>query len=273
MASADKPAILIIHGAWHVPRSYAKLTAALESSGFEVHVPPLPSSTDVCPPKADLYEDTDMVRKFAEKLIKDGRTIVALLHSYGGQVGSNALHGLGVEARSSRGLAGGVSHLVYMAGYAVTEGTSMMDKVKEFGHMDLMPLAFDISEDSSCVCRDPPTLLVSPGPEDDTEALDAYISTLKRWNAKCMHQPIQHAAWREIPVSYIHTTNDMTVPLTYQKSFVETIVREGREVQTFELESGHCPNLTATDGVVDAIKEVILGRERLLAKPLGRGSS
>ncbi|KAI0810050.1 alpha/beta-hydrolase [Xylaria sp. FL0064] len=261
MASADKPVIIIIHGAWHVARSYAKLTAALESSGFEVHVPPLPSSTDVRPPKADLYRDTDMVPNFTENLIKDGRNIVALLHSYG------------VEARSSRGLAGGVSHLVYMAGYAVTEDTSMMDKVKEFGHMDLMPLAFGISEDSSCVCRDPLALLITPGPEDDTDALDAYISTLKCWNAKCMYQPIQHAAWREIPVSYIYTTNDMTVPLTYQKSFVETLVREGREVRTFELESGHCPNLTTTDGVMDAIKKVILSRERLLAKPLGRGSS
>jgi hypothetical protein len=28
-------------------------------------------------------------------------------------------------------------------------------------------------------------------------------------------------AWREIPVSYIYTTPDMTVPLVYQESMVE----------------------------------------------------
>ncbi|KAI0553287.1 alpha/beta-hydrolase [Xylaria curta] len=259
MATKAKPTILIVHGGWHVPKSYVKLTTALESSGFEVHIPALPSIDDVRPPKADLFSDTKVIRDFAESLVNDGRTVVAILHSYGGQVGSNALHGLGIEARSAQGLQGGVSHLIYMAGYAVPEGTSMMDKVKEFGHMDLVPLAFDIPEDNSCLNRDPKTLLVSPGPEADMEEVDKYISTLKRWNAKAMYQAIQHAAWREIPVSYIYTTNDMTVPFDYQKNFVETLIKEGRQVQTFELATGHSPNFTATEGVVNAIEKVVSG--------------
>ncbi|KAJ3574806.1 hypothetical protein NPX13_g4246 [Xylaria arbuscula] len=256
MATTVKPTILIVHGGWHLPESYAKLITALESSGFEVHIPSLPSVKDVRPPEADLFADTDVVRSYAENLIKDGRTIIALLHSYGGQVGSNALHGLGIQARSAKGLPGGVSHLIYMTAYAVLEGTSMMNKVEEFGNMDLVPLAFDIAEDSSCLSRDFETLLVSPGPDDDRAEVDHYLSTMTRWNAKCMYQSIEHAAWREIPVSFIYTTNDMTVPITYQKNFVETLTKEGREVQTFELVSGHCPNLTATSGVVNAIEKV-----------------
>ncbi|KAI3339763.1 hypothetical protein F4824DRAFT_454666 [Ustulina deusta] len=103
MATAVKPAILIVHGGWHVPKSYGKLAAALESSGFEVHIPALPSVKDVRPPEADLESDTAVIRCFAEGLIKDGRTVVALLHSYGGQVGSNALHGLGARRRHGGG--------------------------------------------------------------------------------------------------------------------------------------------------------------------------
>ncbi|GAP89481.1 putative alpha beta-hydrolase [Rosellinia necatrix] len=259
MATPPKQAILIVHGAWHVPESYAKLTTALESSGLEVHIPRLPSVGDVRPPKGDLSSDTKTIRDYAEHLVKEGRTVVALFHSYGGQVGSNALHGLGVEARSAEGLQGGISHLIYMTAYAVAEGTSMIDKVKEFDHMNLIPLAFDIADDSSCASRDPKTLIVSPAPEDDMAEVDTYISTFRRWNAQCMYQAIQHAAWREMPVSYIYTTNDMTVPFDYQKSFVETLKKEGREVQTFELVTGHCPNLTATDAVVDAVKKVISG--------------
>ncbi|KAI0904587.1 hypothetical protein F4823DRAFT_634151 [Ustulina deusta] len=172
MATAVKPAILIVHGGWHVPKSYGKLAAALESSGFEVHIPALPSVKDVRPPEADLESDTAVIRCFAEGLIKDGRTV---------------------------------------------------------------------------------------GPDDDMEEVDEYLSTFTRWNAKCMYQPIQHAAWREIPMSYIYATNDMTVPFDYQKNFVENLVKEGREVQTFELASGHCPNFTATDGVVNAIEKVVSG--------------
>ncbi|KAI1191192.1 alpha/beta-hydrolase [Nemania serpens] len=259
MAASDKQAILIVHGGWNTPQSYAKLTAALESSGFEVHISALPSVKDVRPPEGDLSSDTASIRDYAEQLVSGGRTIVALLHSYGGQVGSNALHGLGVEARSAQGLQGGILHLIYMTAYAVTEGTSMMDKAKEFGNMDFVPIAFDIAEDSSCLSNDPKTLLVSPGPEHDAEEVDEYLGTLKRWNAQCMYQAIQHAAWREIPVSFIYTTNDMTVPYTYQKSFVDTLVKEGREVRTFELATGHCPNFTATDGVVSAVKEILSG--------------
>lgn len=35
--------ILIVHGAWHVPGSYKKLTNSLEAAGYAVHVPRLPS--------------------------------------------------------------------------------------------------------------------------------------------------------------------------------------------------------------------------------------
>lgn len=258
MPSNAKPTILIVHGAWHVPESYAKLTAALESSDYEVHIPRLPSVKDVRPPTGDLNSDTNVIRSYAETLIHDGRHVVALMHSYGGQVGTNGLYGLGVEARAAQGLQGGISHLIYMTAYAVPEGTAMMDKVKEFGHMNLVPLAFDIAEeDSSCLSRDPQTLVVGPGP--DEEEIEKYLSTLTRWNGKCMYQPIQHAAWRDIPVSYIYTSNDMTVPLDYQKNFVEGLEKEGRKVRTFEVASGHCPNFTATEGVVDAINKIVRG--------------
>jgi pimeloyl-ACP methyl ester carboxylesterase len=183
---------------------------------------------------------------------------MAILHSYGGQVGSDALVGLGTASRAEQGLAGGVSHLVYLAGFAVPEGTAMMDKVKEFGHMDLVPLAFNFAEDDTCLNNDPKTLLVGPSALSAYE-VDRYLALLVRWNGKGMYQPIKHAAWREIPVAYIHSTADMTVPLDYQKSFVEGMEKAGRPVQTFELATGHCPHLTATEGVVDAIKTIVEG--------------
>ena len=180
------------------------------------------------------------------------------MHSYDGQVGSDALVGLGRATRAAQNLPGGISHLVYLAGFAVPEGTGMMDKVKEFGHMDLVPIAFNFAEDDTCVNNEPKTLLVGPSAVADEE-VDRYLATLVRWNGKGMYLPIKHAAWREIPVVYIHTTADMTVPFDYQKSFVEGMEKAGRRVQTFELATGHCPNFTATEGVVDAINKTVKG--------------
>jgi pimeloyl-ACP methyl ester carboxylesterase len=124
--------------------------------------------------------------------------------------------------------------------------------------MDLVPVAFDFAEDGTCLNNDPRTLMVGHSEVPDDEVQD-YLATLVRWNGKAMYEPIHNSAWREIPVTYIHTTNDMTVPLDYQKSFVEGMEKEGRPVRTFELATGHCPNLTATSGIVDAVNKIVEG--------------
>lgn len=131
-----------------------------------------------------------------------------------------------------------------------------MDKVKEFGNMDLVPVAFDFADDGTCIHRNPKVLLVGPGDEDEVEA---YLKTFIRWNGNCMYEAIEHSARREIPTAYIYTTADMTVPIQYQKHVVEGLEKAGRKVQTFELETSHCPNFAAPQGVVDAVNKTALG--------------
>lgn len=130
----------------------------------------------------------------------------------------------------------------------------MVSKVKEFGHEHLLPLAFDFAEDDSCIDRDPKMLLVGPG--IDAAKTEAYVASLVRWNGKSMYQAVTNCAWREIAVTYIYTKDDMTVPLDYQKSMTEYVQAEGQEVHTVELATGHCPNLTMTQEVVEVILQV-----------------
>ncbi|KAJ0109512.1 hypothetical protein J7T55_000438 [Diaporthe amygdali] len=258
MTANSKPTLLIIGGAFHTPASYGKLASTLEASGFEVHVPRLPTCNEARPPNADLTDDTALVRSYVESLVRAGRTVVAIGHSYGAQVMSNALCGLGTEARSSQGLKGGVSNLIYMVGYALPEGMSTFDKFKEFGKMENVPLVFDMAEDHTIVLRDAPLTMGLRAPGIEEPEIEAYVKTLCRWHGKGMMQPIEKTAWREIPVAYIHTTTDLSVPTPEQQSMVEGVEKAtGRKVQTFTVESGHCPNFTATQGVVDAINKVV----------------
>lgn len=256
-----KPTLILIHGGWHIPRTYSKFTSSLRSVGYEIHVPRLPSMNETRPPNTDLTDDTALVCAYVENLIEACRTVIAIMHSYGGQVGTNALHGLGLNTRNqhAEGLSGGVAHLIYMCAFALPEGGSMVSKVKEFGHEHLLSLVFDFADDDSCVNRDPKTLLVGPGV--GTAELETYLSSPARWNGKSMYQAVEHCAWREIPVTYIYTTQDMTVPWDYQKSMVERIRAEGQAVHTVELATGHCPNVTMTQEVVDVITHVAGGQK------------
>ncbi|KAI9666124.1 MAG: hypothetical protein M1821_004059 [Bathelium mastoideum] len=207
------------------------------------------------PPNANLATDTGVVREFVEKLIEEGKDAIVILHSYGGQVGTNALVGLGADSRAKKGKKGGVKHLIYMAASALPEGDSMVTKVKEFGHEHLMPVAFDFADDNTCVSRDPKTLIVGPGISE--EEVDEYISTFRRFNGKSMYEPISNSAWREITLIYIYTTEDMTLPYDYQKNMVENVRKEGFKVDTVELSTGHCPNLTKTKEVVVVVNDVV----------------
>ncbi|KAI1392354.1 alpha/beta-hydrolase [Hypoxylon trugodes] len=257
MATTIKPTIVIIHGGWHTPESYEDLVTSLESSGYEVHVPRMPSMNQVRPPNAGLVEDTTLIRDYVSSLVRAGCHVAAIMHSYGGQVGTNALHGLGLEVRSAKGLKGGVSHLIYVTAYAGIEGSRMMDKVEEFGHMHLVPIAFDFADDGTALSRDFKGLVVGPGRDEaDTEA---YVKTLSRWNGRAMYEPLEHSAWREIPVTYVYTTADMTVPIDYQKAMVGELEKAGVEVRTWEIATGHCPNVTATRDLVETINKTLGG--------------
>lgn len=257
-STTSRPTIVLIHGGWHTPPLYDKFTSLLKIQGYEVHVPRLLSMNGARPPNADLYSDTALIRTYVEALVEAGHNVVVLMHSYGGQVGSNALAGLGFEERQQRNQAGGISRLVYITAFALNKGESMMDMVTKMGDEALIPLAFDFADDGTVLDRDPKNLLVGPGPPGLEEAeLDAYVARLERWNGTAMYQGLESCAWREIPVSYVCTRNDMTVPLNYQQVMIEKMRGEGRVVDSFELETGHCPQITMPRDLADVVLGIL----------------
>ncbi|EIT81635.1 unnamed protein product [Aspergillus oryzae] len=248
-----KPTVLVISGAWHTPKSYTKLANALKKEGYEVHVPRLPSMNGANPPNADLTTDTDLIHSYVESLASAGRTIVVIMHSYGGQVGTNALHNLGRNERKKQGLVGGISHLIYMCASLFTEGACILDIAREFGTADQIANASDIL--GMFPKEELKKLMAGPGVDDaDAEEL---VSSLTRWNGDAMFQPLERCAWREIPSTYIHTTNDLAVSLEFQRVMVEKARAEGGVFQTVELEAGHGVHLSMTAEVVKIVDGVV----------------
>ena len=258
MANSTKPTpvtILLVHGIWHSPLTYAKLTTALQRAGHDVHAPFLPSCTGARPPTASLASDTQLIRRFAEQLADQGRAIVVVMHSYGGVVAAGALEGLDARSRAARGLRGGVAHLVGLAAHLHPPGVGVLDLVREMGDESVIGAAIDVADDGSCMSTDARVLLFGDVADEGEAA--ALVRTLSPANFDCLEAKVRFAAWEHIPVTYVHTTRDMTLPARYQRRMLEKMARAGAEVEVVELETGHAPYVTKMEEVVQVIENVV----------------
>ncbi|KAI1360866.1 Alpha/beta hydrolase fold-1 [Xylaria arbuscula] len=246
-----KPVILISGAACHTPNHYDKFVKLLRESGYEVHVPQLPSSNGARPPNADLASDTDVFISYATKLADDGHTVVVLAHSYGGMVATNALYGLSKTVRAGKKLPGGVSHLVFAGGaYVVPQGTSIADKATEAGFGDkIRGYAWTYAEDDSAVLTRPEKMLVGDVyTAAHPEEVGQYVAALQRFNGKAMYDRISKMpAWKDegLKVIYFVGTQDETVPEPIQRNMIEVMRKEGAVLEVVETEWVHCPNLTS----------------------------
>ncbi|KAI1456549.1 alpha/beta-hydrolase [Annulohypoxylon moriforme] len=116
MTAQEKPTILLIHGAWHLPLHYSSLIDPLRSSGYTVLAPYLVTTgyDDSIDDKTHV-DSTKQIREYLRPLLDQGRKIVVVAHSAGGIVATGATVGLTLEDRAAQGLQGGIISVVYIA--------------------------------------------------------------------------------------------------------------------------------------------------------------
>ncbi|KFH47323.1 Pyrethroid hydrolase-like protein [Hapsidospora chrysogenum ATCC 11550] len=111
-----KPLVLLVHGAWHQPLHYRALIDALKQKGFTVLAPPLASTGyDDSVEGKTYHDDAKRLRDALLPLLDEGRTAIAIGHSYGSLPMTTAIKGHTVTERTSRGLSGGITSAVYIA--------------------------------------------------------------------------------------------------------------------------------------------------------------
>lgn len=111
-----KPIILLVHGGWHTLEHYRTFLSILEAKGYTVVAPDLPSSLEPTPDnpaEADIKLFSDTARVLAD----EGNEIVAVVHSYGGVVATEAFSGLGIKARKAHDLHGGIRSIICIAAF------------------------------------------------------------------------------------------------------------------------------------------------------------
>ncbi|KAI1099153.1 alpha/beta-hydrolase [Jackrogersella minutella] len=116
MATREKPIILLLHGAWHIPLHYRSLIDPLRSRGYTVLAPYL--VTTGCDDSIDDKSHVDaayQIREYLLPLLDQGRKILVVAHSFAGIVATGAAVGLTLEDRAAQGLKGGIIGVVYIA--------------------------------------------------------------------------------------------------------------------------------------------------------------
>ncbi|KAJ4403989.1 hypothetical protein N0V85_004964 [Neurospora sp. IMI 360204] len=259
--------MVIIPGGWHTPASYRKFTTALSAAfpSIRVTVLPLPSITNDPSPTADFYTDSAFVRSSVSQMISEGRRLAILMHSYGGQVGSNALHGLYREEKSG----GGITHLIHLAAAMLFPNSLMSAPYGDSKpNVSLNPADFNFLPDGRVVALHPVEMWIGTEAGDKGEATDQeieeYVGTITPIATKVVSQKTEHAAWMDgkeeggPKVVYVMTAKDISVPYELQKWMVERAREEvGVDVKTVRMKTGHVPTLTRTGELVRVLGEVL----------------
>lgn len=125
--TSNKPAILIVPGAWQLTTAFELIREVLQKSGYQTEVVKLPSVGGTELPLTGLPEDVAAIRAKLEPLVDAGKDVLLLTHSAGGVSGSAAVRGFDLKTRKSAGLPGGVTRVVYMGAFMVPKGSSLME--------------------------------------------------------------------------------------------------------------------------------------------------
>lgn len=130
-SNLERPTILIVPGAFQRPIVYNALKLRLESLGYPtVHalLPTCGDAGDINFPSLTLLDDAKAVQKILKQLVeRDQKTVMVVMHSYGGLVGSEAIReSMSHIKRGKDSLIGGVIHLFFISAFLLDPGQSVL---------------------------------------------------------------------------------------------------------------------------------------------------
>lgn len=244
------PAILIIHGGYFLPASWAAFGDQLTKSGLTVCCPRLPSCGDKRPPTATLKEDVTAIRTAAKDLIATGHSIIVLAHSYGGIVASEALKPDLYANESTNGIV----YLILLSAWLIQPGSSLLDVITKYGFQCKVDLGRN--EDGTVFAKNAAESFYNDI-DPATAGRLAMDNVTHNWNAAS--GTVSGAPWKDLPTTYIHCLRDLAIMLPLQKSMVEDAVNAGgaAEFLTEVVDSGHCPFLSRPDELVEVVKKAV----------------
>lgn len=97
-------------------------------------------------------------------------------------------------------------------------------------------------------------IIFSDLPKDEGEA---WMRKFPTHSAASFAGALTYAGYKGVPVSYLVCEDDKCIPVKNQREGIEVIEKaSGKKVEVTSITSGHCPNATQPQKVVDWILDV-----------------
>jgi pimeloyl-ACP methyl ester carboxylesterase len=238
--AADRPSIVLVHGAFEDVHVWDKVTANLQADGYHVIAIDLPGRPSapmaIDKVSADVYRDTVL-----QAVAKEARPVVLVGHSFGGIAISAA-----GEAEPQR-----VKTLVYLAAYLPKNGDSLLslatvDRDSKMGPQLNIDKVKGIASVNRAARAD---LFANDGPDGLRKAIPDMIID-EPLSPLATPVTLTPARFGKVDKVYIHTTQDQVVsPYLQGQMVAATPVR-----LELTLSTGHTPFLTDVSGLTAAIE-------------------
>jgi len=253
--SDQKPAILVVHGAYFLPLAWDAFKASLNSAGFQVSVPRLPTCGDSRPPTALLSHDVSAVRAAATELISAGHRILVLAHSYGGIVTSEAI--TPELYASNNGGEKGVVSLVYLAAWLVQPGDALTDVIGKYGFQCKVDLGQN--DDGTVYAKNGPESFYNDINEVDSGRAEELAEANVTHNWLGATGKVTMAPWIDLPTTYVCTTKDLAIMLPLQQSMVKDAMDApgAKELVIETIESAHCPFFSRPEELIKVLQRAV----------------
>lgn len=238
--AADKPAIVLVHGAFEDVHIWDRVAARLHADGYHVIAVDLPGrpSAPMAADKvsADAYRDTVL-----KAIVREAHPVVLVGHSFGGIAISNV-----AEAQPKK-----VKTLVYLAAYLPKNGDSLLSLATVDRDSKMGP-QLDIDKDkgiASVKRAARADLFANDGPDGLRQAIPDLIID-EPLGPLATPAALSAARFGMIDKVYIHTAQDQVVsPYLQDQMVAATPVR-----LELTLNTGHTPFLTDVPGLTAAIE-------------------
>lgn len=236
-----KPTLVLVHGAYHSREHFEPLKTDLEGYGYECATVSLPStqSPDLLP--ATLADDTAAIRDCVLAALDQGKDVVVVAHSYGGCPTNNALKDLDTISRKAAGASTSVLAIAFLCAMPQPAGTvlaKLMDPEKGI---------HDRRDEHFCWVKEDPGpahYFYNDLPESEAKGWSDLLRPMS-WNA--LEGMTTHAAYLDIPSSYLLCKKDNALPFPAQQGMVQMAIAAGAKISTETVDAGHSPFLSKVE--------------------------
>ncbi|KAK6836575.1 alpha/beta-hydrolase [Apiospora arundinis] len=251
------PAVVIIPGASGLPKLYQGVIDAVKERGIEnvqaLHLLSVGLESGARPgPPPTMYDDAALIAEHVTKLADAGHDVVLVAHSYGGVPTTQSVKGLSKAARQEQGLPGGIVRIGYMTTLIPEQGQPAASLMALFPPENQVPM--EVDEAGWIYYTDVTRSAQLSFNDFPLEEGKVWASKLVKHSAASFATPLTYAGYKDVAVSYLLCTADLTIPVEIQQKEIDMIEREtGKKVDVTSIKSDHVPPISHPQEVIDWI--------------------